>query len=46
MEFRWVAAITLWTMLSGPVFAAQAAAAPPQGPAVVAAALALGHAIR
>jgi hypothetical protein len=20
MEFRWVAAITLWTMLSGPVF--------------------------
>ncbi len=22
MEFRWVAIITLWTMLSGPVFAA------------------------
>jgi hypothetical protein len=33
MEFRWVAAITLWTMLSGPVFALQPSRpAPPRQP--------------
>jgi hypothetical protein len=35
MEFRWVIAITLWTMLSGPVFAVKTAAIPqPQGQSV------------
>jgi hypothetical protein len=44
MEFRWVAAITLWTMLSGPVFAVQAVAvARPPAPAVVTAAPALAR---
>jgi hypothetical protein len=31
MEFRWVAAIALWTMLSGPVFC-RLAAVTPQAP--------------
>jgi hypothetical protein len=36
MEFRWVALITLWTMLSGPVFAKAApVVARPQAPAAM-----------
>jgi hypothetical protein len=39
MEFRWIAIITLWTLLSGPVFHAangpsRAQRAPPTLPAV------------
>jgi hypothetical protein len=34
MEFRWVIAITLWTMLSGPVFAIQTTAPRPQAQTV------------
>ena len=33
MEFRWVAGITLWTMLSGPVFIHWAEAVPRPGQA-------------
>ena len=36
MEFRWVAALTLWTMLSGPILSQPAPprAAPPPQPVV------------
>jgi hypothetical protein len=44
MDFRWVVAITLWTMLSGPVFAEQTPASPPpQGQVVATAAPAIAR---
>jgi hypothetical protein len=33
MEFRWVAAITLWTMLSGPVLTSPGLKQAPRSPA-------------
>jgi hypothetical protein len=36
MEFRWVAALTVWTVLSGPLFVRPTAPAPaPRGSAAV-----------
>ena len=38
MQFRWIAIITLWTLLSGPIFYASGPARSPRAPAAVPAA--------